>query len=96
MIMAEFSKVMAYNMGEDGWEVKKKKKYFPSCLRKVFSLIPSNLSHQLLQASLLLSFVRVWSFGSDSLLEGACFLWGFSPAACHSKTWQKCEFWISR
>lgn len=31
LIMAEFSKVMAYNMGEDGWEVKKK---------KVFSLMP--------------------------------------------------------
>lgn len=39
--------------------------------------MPSNLSHQLLQASLLLSFVMVWSFESDSLLEGPAFHGGF-------------------
>lgn len=34
LIMAEFSKVMAYNMGEDGWEVKKKKSIFPHAWEK--------------------------------------------------------------
>jgi hypothetical protein len=47
--------------------------------------MPSNLSQQLLQASLLLSFVMVWSFESDSLLSV-----GFSWA-CHSRV---AEVWV--
>lgn len=67
---------MAYNMEKDGWEIFKK--VFSLMPKKsILSLMPSNLSHQLLQASLLLSFVMVWSFESDSLPEGPAFHGGF-------------------
>lgn len=49
LILTDFSKEKVYNMGEGGWEVYK----------KVLSLMPNNLSYQLLQASLRLSFFRV-------------------------------------